>query len=102
MQIIGARVDDDSAQLRFGQKLQGFISVGTPVFNSSVSGEEFHSNTRRGKAQLNSLLARRVRCSCREPRLTVSKTEPNSPSRPPAPERTNTNRSLNMKTEKNV
>lgn len=43
-QVIGARVDDNvagMAQLRFGQKLQGFISVGTPVFNSSVSGEEF-------------------------------------------------------------
>ncbi len=43
-QVIGARVDDNvagMAQLRFGQKLQGFIGVGTPVFNSSVSGEEF-------------------------------------------------------------
>ncbi len=41
-QII-ARVDDDvagMAYLRFGQELQGFVIVGTTVFNSSVSGEE--------------------------------------------------------------
>ncbi len=38
----------------------------------------------------------------REPRLTDRKTEPSSPSCPPAPERTNTNRSLNMQTEKDV
>ncbi len=36
------------------------------------------------------------------PRLTDSKTEPSSPSRPPAPEQTNTNGSLNMQTKKDV
>ncbi len=37
-----------------------------------------------------------------ELRITDSNTEPSSPSRPPAPERTNTNHSLNMQTEKDV
>ncbi len=50
----------------------------------------------------NWVLARHVRCARRETRLTDSKTEPSSPSRHPASERTNTNRSLNMQTEKDV
>ncbi len=41
-----------------------------------------------------------VPCTRREPRLTDSNTEPSSPLPPPAPERTNTNRSLNIQTEK--
>ncbi len=48
------------------------------------------------------LLAQSVRCTWREPRITDSNAEPGSPSRPPEPERTNTNNSLNMQTEKYV
>ncbi len=40
--------------------------------------------------KLNRVLERCVRCTHREPRLTDSKTESSSPSRPPAPEQTNT------------
>ncbi len=43
-----------------------------------------------------------VLCTRREPRLTDSNTEPSSPLPPPAPERTNTNRSLNIQTEKDA
>ncbi len=39
---------------------------------------------------------------CRELCLTDSKTEPSSTSRPPAPEWTNTNRSLNLQKERDV
>ncbi len=48
------------------------------------------------------MLTRSVRCTHRESCLTDRKTEPSSPLRPPIPERTNTNRSLNMQTEKDV
>ncbi len=44
--------------------------------------------------KLNWVLARRVRCVRREPRLTDSKTEPSSPSRHPATKRTNTKSKL--------
>ncbi len=50
----------------------------------------------------NWVLARHVRCTRRETRLTDSKTEPSSTSHPPAPERTNTNHSLNSQKEKDV
>ncbi len=52
--------------------------------------------------KLNWVLACRVRCTHREPRLMDSNTEPSSPSRSPASERTNRNHSLNMQTEKYV
>ncbi len=58
-----------------------------------------HSNTRRGKTQLSRLLAL---CLVRTQRAADRQTEPSSPLRPPAPEWTNTNRSLNMQTEKYV
>ncbi len=45
---------------------------------------------------------RRVWCTRRESRLTDSKTEPSSPSRHPASERTNTKCRLNLQTEKDV
>ncbi len=59
--------------------------------NLNIQKSLKHSNKRRGKAQMS------TRTSCSD-----SKTEPSSPSRPPAPERSNTNRSLNMQTEKDV
>ncbi len=48
------------------------------------------------------LLVRSFWCTRREPRLTDSNPEPSSPLPSPASERTNTNCSLNMQTEKDV
>ncbi len=78
--------------------LHVFLSIANLKIQKSLK----HSNTRRGKAKLSSLLTRHVRCTRREARLTYSKTEPSSPSPPPAPEQTNKNRSLNMQTKKDV
>ncbi len=62
-----------------------------------------HSNTRRRKALMGyRLLVRSFWCTRREPRLTDSNPEPSSPLPSPASERTNTNCSLNMQTEKDV
>ncbi len=70
--------------------------------NLNIQKSLKHSSTRRGKAELSGLLARRVQCTRREPCLTDSKTERSSPSHHPASERTNSNRSLNKQTEKDV
>ncbi len=68
--------------------------------NLNIQKSLKHSSTRRGKAELSGLLARRVQCTRREPCLTDSKTERSSPSYHPASERTNSNRCLNKQTEK--
>ncbi len=70
--------------------------------NLNIQKSLKHSSTRRGKAELSGLLACRVQCTRRELCLTDSKTERSSPSHHPASERTNSNRSLNKQTEKDV
>ncbi len=76
------------------------FTVFLSLANLNIQKSLKHSKTSTEK--LNWVLARRVRCARREPRLTDSNTEPSSPSHPHASERTNSNRSLNMKTEKDV
>ncbi len=66
--------------------------------NLNIDRSLKHSNARCRNAELST----RSSCSCRQPRLTDRNTEPSSPSRPPAPERPNTNRSLNIQTDKDV
>ncbi len=73
--------------------LHVFLSLANLNMQNSLK----HSNIRRGKAELST----GAMCSVhREPRLTDSKTEPSTPLPPPAPERTNKNRSLRKKCER--
>ncbi len=76
------------------------LHVFLSLANLNIEKSLKYSNKR--LENLNWVLERRVQCARREPRLTDRKTEPSTPSCPSAPERTNTNRSLNMQTEKDV
>ncbi len=58
------------------------LHVFLSLANLNIQKSLKHSNTRRGKAELNTRAP--CRCARREPRLTDSNTEPSSPS-PPAP-----------------
>ncbi len=75
------------------------LHVFLSLANLNIQKSLKHSNTRRGKAQMSP----RAPCSVQTQRDSMdSNTKPSSPSPPPAPERTNTNHSLNMQTEQDV
>ncbi len=86
-----------SSRLTIAYHLHVFLSLA----NSNIQKSLKHSNTRCRKAEPSTCAPCLVHTR-REPRLTDSKTEPSSPSPPPASERTNTNCSLNMQTEKKM
>ncbi len=93
--------DQDSWRATAASRHESLII--TPVFKpcqfkNSIEFKTFKHKTRKSWTEY----SRTVFGAHAESRLTDSKTEPSCPSRPPAPERTNTNRSLNMQTEKDV